>query len=98
MSGSVAPVESELLVRVNGIQPAFGIEFGLESPRTEEGRNGDPYRQQDRDHVAERVHGPMGTRQFRDELERVAAGRDLRLAEHGMILSDRGKGFAVPAH
>ena len=36
---------SELLLRVNGIQPAFGIEFGLESSRAKEGRAGDPYRQ-----------------------------------------------------
>jgi len=36
---------TELLLRVNGIQPAFGIEFGLESPRADEGRAGDPYRQ-----------------------------------------------------
>ncbi len=38
-------VSTELLLRVNGIQPAFGIEFGLDSPRTNEGRSGDPYRQ-----------------------------------------------------
>ncbi len=36
---------NELLLRVNGIQPAFGIEFGLESPRAEEARAADPYRQ-----------------------------------------------------
>jgi len=35
----------ELLLRVNGIQAAFGIEFGLESPRADEGRAADPYRQ-----------------------------------------------------
>lgn len=35
----------ELLLRVNGIQPAFGIEFGLDSPRANELRNADPYRQ-----------------------------------------------------
>ena len=29
---------SELLWRVNGIQPAFGFEFGLHSPRANEGR------------------------------------------------------------
>lgn len=33
------------LLRVNGIQPAFGIEFGLDSPRANEGRSVDPYRQ-----------------------------------------------------
>jgi phosphoribosyl 1,2-cyclic phosphodiesterase len=36
---------TELLLRVNGIQAAFGIEFGLSSPRTDEGREGNPYRQ-----------------------------------------------------
>jgi phosphoribosyl 1,2-cyclic phosphodiesterase len=36
---------TELLLRVNGIQPAFGIEFGLASPRADEGRANDPYRQ-----------------------------------------------------
>jgi glyoxylase-like metal-dependent hydrolase (beta-lactamase superfamily II) len=36
---------TELLLRVNGIQPAFGIEFGFASPRAEEGRASDPYRQ-----------------------------------------------------
>ena len=35
---------TELLLRVNGIQSAFGIEFGLDSPRANEGRAGDPYR------------------------------------------------------
>jgi phosphoribosyl 1,2-cyclic phosphodiesterase len=36
---------TELLLRMNGIQAAFGIEFGLESPRADEGRATDPYRQ-----------------------------------------------------
>lgn len=35
----------ELLLRVNGIQPAFGIELGFDSPRAEEVRATDPYRQ-----------------------------------------------------
>ncbi|MHB1036019.1 MAG: MBL fold metallo-hydrolase [Pirellulales bacterium] len=35
---------TELWLRVNGIEPAFGIEFGLDNPRAEEGR-ADPYRQ-----------------------------------------------------
>jgi len=35
----------ELLPRVNGFQTAFGFEFGLESPRADEGRAGNPYRQ-----------------------------------------------------
>jgi hypothetical protein len=30
----------------------------------------------------------MDTARFRDELRRVADGRDIRLAEHGMILGD----------
>ena len=36
---------TELLLRVNGIQPAFGFEFGLDSPRANEGRADNPYRQ-----------------------------------------------------
>ncbi len=36
---------TELLLRVNGIQPAFGIEFGFDSPRANEARATDPYRQ-----------------------------------------------------
>ena len=36
--------ESELLLRVNGIQAALGIEFGFASQRADEGR-ADPYRQ-----------------------------------------------------
>jgi phosphoribosyl 1,2-cyclic phosphodiesterase len=36
---------TEFLLRVNGIQAAFGFEFGLESPRANEGRAGSPYRQ-----------------------------------------------------
>lgn len=35
----------EFLLRVNGIQPAFGIEFGLADARADEGRATDPYRQ-----------------------------------------------------
>ena len=38
-------IRTEFLLRVNGIQAAFGIEFGLESPRADEGRASDPYRQ-----------------------------------------------------
>ena len=36
---------TELLLRVNGIQAAFGFEFGLDSPRANEGRAGNRYRQ-----------------------------------------------------
>ena len=36
---------TELLLRVNGIQPAFGIGLGLDDPRNREGRAADPYRQ-----------------------------------------------------
>ena len=36
---------TELLLRVNGIQAAFGFEFGFDSPRANEGRSGNPYRQ-----------------------------------------------------
>jgi phosphoribosyl 1,2-cyclic phosphodiesterase len=35
---------TELFLRVNGIQPAFGIEFGFANERADEGRT-DPYRQ-----------------------------------------------------
>jgi glyoxylase-like metal-dependent hydrolase (beta-lactamase superfamily II) len=35
----------ELLLRVNGIQPAFGVELGSDSPRADEIRRSDPYRQ-----------------------------------------------------
>ncbi len=31
---------TDLLLRVNGIQAAFGVEFGLTSPRADEGRAG----------------------------------------------------------
>ena len=36
---------TELLLRVNGIQPSYGVEFGLDNERTREVREGDPYRQ-----------------------------------------------------
>ena len=36
---------TELLLRVNGIQAAFGFELGLDSPRANEGRATNPYRQ-----------------------------------------------------
>ena len=36
---------TELLLRTNGIQAAFGIEFGFASPRADEGRQVGPYRQ-----------------------------------------------------
>jgi len=39
------PPSTEFLLRVNGIQAAFGGELGSQSPRVEELRAGDPYRQ-----------------------------------------------------
>ena len=36
---------AKILLRVNGIQAAFGFEFGLDSPRANEGRAGNPHRQ-----------------------------------------------------
>ena len=36
---------TEFLLRVNGIQPAFGVEFGGDSPRAAEARAADPYHQ-----------------------------------------------------
>ena len=43
---------------------------------------------EDRDHSDDPVSGPMDTARLRDELRRVADGRDIRPAEHGMILGD----------
>jgi hypothetical protein len=37
----MTPATTESLLRVNGIQAAFGFEFGLDSPRANEGRAGD---------------------------------------------------------
>jgi phosphoribosyl 1,2-cyclic phosphodiesterase len=48
---------TELLLRVNGIQAAFGIEFGLSSPRTDEGREGDAYRQANASYSLVQRHG-----------------------------------------
>ena len=128
---------TELLLRLNGIQPAFGFEFGMDSPRANEARAGNPYRQanvsfsfvqrrqgaivhhtlidcgmgvvpsllefeeshgvhvvddysgyEDREHPQEPVYGPLGQQQLRRELRRVAGGRDIQVAEHGMILGD----------
>jgi hypothetical protein len=68
---------TEFLLRVNGIQPAFGIEFGLESPRADEGRAGDPYRQANVScSLVQWWDGPV---------ERHTL---IRPAEHGMILGD----------
>ncbi len=39
------PCSTDWWLRVNGIQPAFGIELGLDSPRSQEGRATNPYRQ-----------------------------------------------------
>ena len=36
---------TEFLLRINGVQPAFGIEFGLDSQHANECRACDPYRQ-----------------------------------------------------
>jgi phosphoribosyl 1,2-cyclic phosphodiesterase len=44
MSPQFSADASELLLRVNGVQPAFGIELGQAGPRADEGR-ADPYRQ-----------------------------------------------------
>jgi hypothetical protein len=43
---------------------------------------------EDRNHPEDPVHGPMGMERFRQELRRVAAGRDIQPALHGMILGD----------
>jgi hypothetical protein len=41
-------VWTELLLRVNSIRPAFGVEFGLSSPQADEGGASDPHRQPSR--------------------------------------------------
>jgi hypothetical protein len=38
------PASTELPLRVNGIQAAFGVALGQESPRTDEGPAAYPYR------------------------------------------------------
>jgi len=43
---------------------------------------------EDREHAHDPVNGPMDMARFREELQRVAQGRDIRPAEHGMILGD----------
>lgn len=43
---------------------------------------------EDRDHPEDPVNGPMDMERFRHELHRVAGGRDIQPAEHGMILGD----------
>ena len=43
---------------------------------------------EDREHTGDPVRGPMGMERFRQEVERVASGRDIQPAEHGMILGD----------
>jgi hypothetical protein len=84
----------ELLLRVNGIQPAFGIELGFDSPRTAEVRSADPYRQanvsysgyEDRNHPEQRVNGSLTLDRLRQELLAAATGLDVQPARHGMIL------------
>jgi hypothetical protein len=43
---------------------------------------------EDQEHPDEPIHGPMTMQRFREELQRVAEGRDIRAAEHGMILRE----------
>ena len=43
---------------------------------------------EDRERVGDPVNGPMDAAIVRDELRRVANGRDIRPAEHGMLLGD----------
>jgi len=43
---------------------------------------------EDREHTGDSVSGPMNAARFGDELRRVADGRDIRPAEHGMVLGD----------
>jgi phosphoribosyl 1,2-cyclic phosphodiesterase len=43
---------------------------------------------EDQEHETDPVSGPLDTGRLRAELARVAESRDIRLAEHGMILGD----------
>ena len=43
---------------------------------------------EDLEYADDPVNGPMNAARFRDELRRAASGRDIRLAEHGMVLGD----------
>lgn len=43
---------------------------------------------EDREQANDPVCGPMDATRFRDELRRIAHGRDIRPAEHGMVLGD----------
>ncbi|MEI8374148.1 MAG: MBL fold metallo-hydrolase [Planctomycetota bacterium] len=43
---------------------------------------------EDREHAGDRINGPLGTEQFRQELHEVAGGLDIQPAEHGMVLGD----------
>lgn len=43
---------------------------------------------EDREHTDDPIHGPRSMEQFRQELHRVADGRNIQPAEHGMVLGD----------
>jgi phosphoribosyl 1,2-cyclic phosphodiesterase len=43
---------------------------------------------EDREHLDVAIHIPMGLGQFQQELQRIAQGRDIQPAEHGMVLGD----------
>ncbi len=43
---------------------------------------------EDRDHPDDLVNGPIDMKRFRQELQRVAGGRGIQPAEHGMVLGD----------
>jgi phosphoribosyl 1,2-cyclic phosphodiesterase len=43
---------------------------------------------EDREHPNDPINGPLDMAQFRHELGQVAAGRDIQLAEHRMVLGD----------
>jgi hypothetical protein len=53
---------------------------------------------EDREHIDDPINGPMDMRRFREELQRIAGGRDIRPAEHGMVLSDTAETDASPAN
>ena len=44
---------------------------------------------EDQEHADDPINGPMSLDRLREELRRVAEGRDIRPACHGMVLGDR---------
>jgi hypothetical protein len=43
---------------------------------------------EDREHAGDPINGPMARERFRQQLQRLAGGRDIQPAAHGMVLGD----------